>query len=432
MATANLTKRTIDALEFTPGCDYFVWDEKLKGFGVRVTQRLGRSGRLSRLKVFVVGYRERGSQRYRRVNIGRFGLLTAEQAREEALRQLAAVSQGEDLVGRRKTARTGSTMRELGATFLDDVDLRRKRSTAREYRRLWEKHVTPALGTRLVTEVTATDIRRLHNSLRKTPYVANRVVARLTTFFGFAMAQGALPSKVNPTEGVEFYPEVERDRFLTVEEFERLGRALRDAETVGLPPAPQHRSRPRRQDTQKHRPKSADTPIPANPFAVGAIRALALTGCREDEILRLTRSQVDFERGFLRFGDSKSGKSVRPLGQSAARILAQLPEIEGSPYFFPGRDPKKPLREIKRVWFAVRAAAKLEDVRLHDLRHSFASVPAQEEPLLVIGALLGHRDLSSTKRYAHLGDSPAKRAADRTAASIAGWLGTQTHGPITP
>lgn len=422
MATANLTKRTIDALEFTPGCDYFVWDEKLKGFGIRVTERPGRSGQRSRLKVFVVGYRDRGSLRYRRVNLGRFGLLTAEQAREEALRQLGAVTQGADLVGKRKVVRGGMTVQELGVKFLDDVDRRRKRTTAREYRRLWEKHVVPAFGSKLITEVSCGDVRKLHGSLRKTPYVANRVVARLTTFFAFAIAEGLLPTKANPTEGIEFYPEADRERFLTIEEFERLGRALHLAETVGLPPAPQHRSKPKKQDKLKHRPKSADTPIPANPFAVAAIKALALTGCREDEILRLTRAQVDFERGFLRFDDSKQGKSVRPLGQSAAELLSRLPEVHGSPYFFPGRDPRKPLREIKRVWSAVRVAAKLEDVRLHDLRHSFASVPAAEEPLLVIGALLGHKDLSSTKRYAHLGDSPVKRAADKTARNISTWM----------
>src|ERR1019366_2749432 len=126
------------------------------------------------------------------------------------------------------------------------------------------------------------DVRRLHRSLHETPYVANRVAARLTTFFAYAIAEGAVPSKENPAHGVELYPEQGRERFLTKEEFGRLGDALAKAEREGLPPAPEHQKKPKKPENQKHRPKNADTPKRANPFAVAAIRLLALTGCREN------------------------------------------------------------------------------------------------------------------------------------------------------
>ncbi|HYM60754.1 MAG TPA: site-specific integrase, partial [Thermoanaerobaculia bacterium] len=132
---------------------------------------------------------------------------------------------------------------------------------------------------------------------------------------------------------------------------------------------------------------------------------------------------IDFERGHVRLDDTKTGKSVRPLGQSAAAILASLPRVVGNPYVIPGSKAKQHLKEIKRTWCAVRHAAKLKGLRLHDLRHSFASVPAASgESLLVVRSLLGHKQVATTERYAHLGDDPVKRAADKTSDDIAGWL----------
>jgi integrase len=423
MATAILSKRTVDALEFSPGCDYFVWDSKLTGFGIRVSQRTDSTGEVRRRKIFVVGYRPRGTKLFRRMVIGRYGPMTPEHARDEALHQLSTVSKGRDPLAERRTARTGISVRELAETYLEEVKRRRKRTTAREYKRLWKKHIVPALGAKPVSAVTIADIRKLHRSLHQTPYVANRVVARLASFFTHAIAEGAVPSKDNPTHGIEFYPEKARERFLTKEEFGRLGQALAKAERDGLPPAPEHKRKSPKKENLKHRPKNADTPIPANPFAIAAIRLLALTGCRENEILSLRWDAVDFERGYLRLDDSKTGKSVRPLGQSAAALLATIPRVDGNPHVLPGLKAKHHLKEIKRAWYAVRHAAKLKELRLHDLRHSFASVPAASgESLLVVRSLLGHKNVATTERYAHLGDDPVKRAADRTSADIAGWL----------
>lgn len=423
MATANLTKRTVDALSFTPDCDYFVWDTRLKGFGLRVTERTDSDGKVHRRKMFVLGYRPQGARQFRRITLGAYGPLTTEQAREQALRQLSDATKGVDPLAARRAARGGLTVREMGAGYLAEVGRRRKPATATEYNRLWKKHVLPTLGTKPVAAVSTADIRRLHRSLHETPYLANRLVAMLGAFFSYVIAEEAIPTKENPAHSIEFYPEKGRERFLTKEEFGRLGAALAKAESEGLPPAPEHRRKPKKAENQKHRTKKSDKPIPANPFAVAAIRLLALTGCRENEILSMRWDAVDFERGHLRLDDTKTGKSVRPLGQSAAALMGTLPRVQGNPYVLPGLNPKQHLREIKRVWYAVRHAAKLKGLRLHDLRHSFASVPATSgESLLVVRSLLGHKRVATTERYSHLGDDPVKRAADRTAEDIAGWL----------
>lgn len=419
MPTGRITKRTVDALERSTH-DVFLWDTDLKGFGVKVTRQNG-------LKKYVVQYRVIGLGRRttaKRVVLGPHGTLTPEEARQLARRELSRVAQGDDPASDRTARKGTSSVAELWKAYVEHSQHRLKASTRTEYERLFTQHVLGPLGKRLVTEVEAADVRRLHRAMHKTPYVANRVVAMLGGFFTFAWKEGVLDSRENAAHGVEFYREEPRERFLTQAEFRRLGEVLIRAERHGLPPAPSHRRKPRSELTAKLRPKSADTPIPANPYGVAAIRLLALTGCREGEILALKWDNVDLEHGYLRLSDTKTGRSVRPLGQSAAALLGSLPRVQDNGYVLPGMLPGDHLKEIKRLWSAVRHAAQLEDLRLHDLRHSFASVPASSgESLLVVRSLLGHKRIATTERYAHLADDPVKRAADRASAGIAGWLG---------
>lgn len=417
MAVNRITKRLVDTLH-PAARRVYVWDSEVAGFGIKVTPTGHKS--------YVVQYRVPGLGRRgfaKRIVLGEHGKLTPDEARRLARRELGKVAHGGDPAADRSARRGAATMKELGSAYLDDVGARHKKSTAVEYKRLWDKHVIPALGPRQVPEVTAVDVRRLHRSLHKTPYVANRMLAMLGAFFTYASKEG-VRLRENPARGVEFYPEKPRERFLTPKEFGRLGEALARAEREGLPPAPNHKRKPKSVKTAKHRPKTADIPIPANPFGVAAIRLLALSGCRENEILSLRWDAVDFERGYLRLADTKTGKSNRPLSQSAASIIQALPRIEGNPYVLLGAKPGEHLKEIKRLWYAVRHAARLDDVRLHDLRHSYASVPASSgESLLILRTLLGHKRVATTERYAHLGDDPVKRAADRAGSDIAGWLG---------
>ncbi len=417
MPLGRITKRTVDALE-PSSADVFLWDEDLAGFGVRVTRRGHKS--------YVVQYRVPGLGRRafaKRIVLGEHGVLTPEEARRLARQELGRVAHGRDPAADRAARRAAASVKALGETYLDDARATLKESTVLEYRRLWNKHVVPALGSRPVPEVASVEVRRLHRSLHMTPYLANRLLAMLGAFFTYASKQDVRAPHDNPAHGVEFYPERARERFLTPQEFRRLGDALSRAEKEGLPPAPNQRRKPASKQTAKHRPKAADQPIPANPFGVAAIRLLALTGCRESEILSLTWDAVDFERGHLRFSDTKTGKSTRPLSKAAAAVLDALPRIDGNRFVLPGAKSGEHLKEIKRLWYAVRHAAKLDGVRLHDLRHSYASVPASSgESMLVLKTLLGHKRVATTERYAHLGDDPVKRAADRAASSIATWL----------
>jgi integrase len=419
MAVQRITKRVVDALSATDR-DVFVWDEDTRGFGIRVWP----SGR----KTYVVQYRVPGFGRRafaRRMSLGDHGTLTPEQARVLAKRELGKVAGGSDPSADRAARKGEKKVSELGVDYLQEVRSRRKATTAYEYERLWKRHVVTELGSKQVVSVSRQDISRLHNSLRDTPYIANRLLAMLGAFFAFAAENGARSPNGNPAHGVKHYPETARERFLTAVEFARLGEALAQAEKTGLPTAPEYQKVPKSNETRKHRPKKADVPVPANPLSVAAIRLLALTGCRENEILSLKWDAVDFERGYLRLADTKTGASVRPLGASAVTVLRSLHQfrMKDNPHVLPGTKQGQHMADVQRLWFAVRHAADLKGVRLHDLRHSFASVPATSgESMLVLRSLLGHKRVATTERYAHLGDDPVKRAAERASADIAGWL----------
>ena len=234
----KLTKRVLDAL--APHQERFeVYDRDLPGFLVRVTP--------NGVKSFGVLYRA-GSGRNapkRRLSLGRYGPLTVEQARQLARETLGAVANGEDPARARSASKDAATVSALGIDYLSDVKDRRKKSTATEYNRMWHKHVVPALGSRRVVDLQPADIAKLHRSLRGTPYLANRVLALLGSFFGYAERQGERPRHSNPAYDIEPYRELSRERFLTPAEIARLGGALTTAAKVGLsvPPEMQGKSR---------------------------------------------------------------------------------------------------------------------------------------------------------------------------------------------
>ncbi|HXB26488.1 MAG TPA: tyrosine-type recombinase/integrase [Gemmatimonadaceae bacterium] len=413
-AIPKLTKRYLDALKAREE-RYDVYEQATPGFGCRVMP----DGR----RIFSLIYRAGAVQR--RLTIGDHGALTLEQARHIANQKRAVIAAGGDPASDRDAAKDAPTVAALGVDYLSDVAARRKTTTATEYRRQWAKHVEPALGSKRVADVTTADVAKLHRTVGKNngPYLANRVVALVGAFFTYAERQGVRLRHTNPATDVEPFDERERERFLTPEEIGRLGEALTRAEREGLPPAPRP-WRPRKTGkSAKHRPKSVDAPRPADPFAVAAIRFLLLSGWREQEAMTLRWDALDPARGFATLTDTKTGKSQRPLGAPAVLLLSELPRVEGSPYVFPGRKEGRPLADARRVWEAARLAAGLEGVRLHDLRHSFASISASAGgSLLVIGKLLGHRDSKTTQKYAHLLDSPVKAAADVAAVAIADHL----------
>jgi integrase len=150
------------------------------------------------------------------------------------------------------------------------------------------------------------------------------------------------------------------------------------------------------------------------------------TGCRKSEILTLRWVDIDWKHGYLRLADSKTGAKTVALGAPAVELLHGLPRIDGNPYVFPGTKERARLVGLHKIWHQIRTRAELPDVRLHDLRHSFASVGAASgDSLLIIGKLLGHKNAASTQRYAHLGDDPLRSAADRISGQIAAAMSGQ-------
>lgn len=418
-ARTHLTKRSVDALRPDAAGDYFAWDDEIAGFGCRVYP----SGR----KVYVLKYRLGGrAGRQRRRSLGAHGVVTPEQARRQAKAALGIVATREDPHAESDRTRTATRVAEAVENYLRQVDAKKKPKTAAEYRRLFERYILPALGKMPLADVTPTVVHGLHHKLRKAPVQANRVLARLSGFFSWCRDRDLLdPTAPNPCASVEHYREQPRERFLSDQEVARLGDALTRAATVGLPQPPRRSKPAATGPTAKHRAKStAGRPIPANPLAVGAIRLGLLTGMRRSEVLTLRWSEVDWDRAMLRLADSKTGAKVVPIGAAPLAVLDSLPRIEGSKYVFASEDVSRPLESVRRVWDAVRLAAKLDDVRFHDLRHSFASALAdQGESLPLIGSLLGHKDVSTTQRYAHLVDDRRKAAADATSGRLAEALG---------
>jgi integrase len=431
----TLTKRTVDATKADPSGVRFVWDNELKGLGLRVTPAGHKS--------YVFQYRLGGrAVNARRVTIGEHGALTPDQARREAKKMAGMVAAGwcpaserEAAKRQRVDAQGAPTIATLAEDFLADRGAKKKAGTVKEYKRLLKKDVLPVLGHVRVSALTRAQVAKLHLAMSDRPYLANRALAVLGAMLRFGELHGHRPASTNPCTGIDPYPEQSRERYLTDEELKRFGTALTKAERVGLPTPPKLQRKLKDAKKAKHRPKSADKPTPANPYAVAALRFLILTGWRESEALGLRWDQVDVARSLTTLPDTKTGRSDRHIGAPVLALLTEIPRLAECPFVFPGSKPGSHLVEIKRVWEAVRHAAKLEGVRLHDLRHSFASVGASGGlSLPMIGALLGHREVSTTQRYAHLGDDPRKAAADRVAAQVAAALrGTEEpeHLPLT-
>jgi integrase len=404
---AKLTKRVVDSAP--PGVlRYDLWDSTLPGFGLRVAP----SGK----KSFIVRYRPKGPAAPKRfITLGRYGPTTTEEARDRARAILGAVARGED-PARQPVRSPSMSVSTAARQFLDEHVSKRKPHTVEFYQHVLMKRVEPALGHLPIAEVTRTEVAQLHNSLSQTPYLANRALAVLGSLFSWAEKRKMVPENQNPTRGVEKFRESRRERYLTSSEMKSLGDALREAETVGLPWDVAENG------LSKHMPKAENRRTLLSLHTVGAIRLLILTGCRVGEILNLRWEEVDFERGVLTLPDSKTGRKVVLLGAPALRVLSTMPRV--GVYVVPGADPTRPRTDLKKPWAAVQRQAGLMGVRLHDLRHSFASVGAGAGyGLPILGRLLGHTQASTTARYAHLADDPLRRAAEGIALQISTAMG---------
>ena len=372
----RITKRSVDAVK-VGGADIVYWDGELTGFGLRVR----RSGR----KSYVVQTRIAGKLCW--FTIGPHGPLNPNQARARALEILACAKKGIDPRDADARREAQPSMADLGRRFLEEyVPVHCKPSTREEYRRSVRLFVDPVIGELRVPEVQRKDIAALHHGLRDKPYQANRTLGVLSKMFSLAEVWGWRPDGSNPCRHVKRYKEHKRERFLSPEETERLGQVLREAEEK-------------------------------MPSAVAAFRLLLLTGCRMSEIRDLRWDYVKDD--CIELPDAKTGGRVVPLGPEARAVLSAIPRDEDNPWVISGRLPGSHLTDLQRPWRRIRKQAGLEGVRIHDLRHSFASrALALGESLTMIGKLLGHTQVQTTARYAHLARDSIQTAAARITGSI--------------
>jgi integrase len=419
MSIQRITKRTVAALQ-PSGREFTVWDDAVTGFGVRVRP----TGAMSYVVVYRAGA-GRGAP-VRRYTIAAVNKIAPERARERAKVILGAVAHGQDPASQKTAERGTPTVSELADLFMaDHVKAKRKSGTAEFYRDILDRIVKPGVGTTKADKLTRLHVGRLHSSLANTPFQANRMLAVVGSMYGFAGGAGIVPEGTNPARGIEKFKESCRERFLTGAELERLGSAIREAEINGVPWAV-NESTP----NAKHVPKAKRfTKIATS--AAAALRLLLFTGCRLREILHLRWEHVDFERGCLFLPDSKTGRKTVILNAPALSVLSGLERA--GPYVVPGDDPERPRHDLKRPWEAVTKRAGLAGVRLHDLRHTYASFGAGGGlGLPVIGRLLGHSQAATTSRYAHLDSDPLRRASEAIAGRIAAALAGEKTAPIVP
>jgi integrase len=412
MPIAKLTRRGLASIKPVDKRTTF-YDAELAGFGLRVEP----TGR----QTYFVEYRPGAGGRNvakKRYTIGTTLEISPEEARKRAGDILATVRLGGDPAAERSKERAIPRFQDFAVdVFLNDEEGRLRPRTIANYRSAINRHIIPAFGTLQLDKVTPADVARLHRRLGKTmPTTANRAVEIISSIYRHAALAGHVPKGFNPASDVAAFREEGRERFLSAAELARLGDALALAESEGLP---------WKASESKHVPKTNQRTI-IDRHACAAIRLLILTGLRMREVLHMKWADIDFERGVALLPDTKTGRRYAVLPAPALALLQEIERL--GDYVIRGDARDKPRHDLNRPWRAIRAHAGLEDVRVHDLRHSFASVAASGGvPLAVIGKMLGHASAATTARYAHLADDPLKAAADtvagRIAASMAGRKG---------
>ncbi len=364
-----------------------VWDRKLTGFGVRCQSD-------PRNKVFVFKIRIGSRQRW--FTIGKYGNpWTVDSAKDRVRVIQGDIAKDVDPAAIRDAKLRNPTVKAAAQEYLKTEVSKMRPASVTLYTDFFGRLVYPALGETKVAEIKFSDVSNLHYELRETPITANRVVALLSKFFNWCELKNFRPKLSNPAKGVALNKERSRERFLSPRELARVGIALARAERNGT----------------------------ETPFAIGALRLLIFTGCRRDEILNLQWNQVSFEGAMLTLPETKTGSRTVYLSAPALEVLSSLPRQKKNPHVIVGQSDGKRLVNLRKVWLRICKVARLKGVRIHDLRHSFASVGAAGGvPLQMIGKLLGHSKTSTTEKYSHLAADPVKAANEAMGRQIAAML----------
>lgn len=383
----KITKPAVDRMK----AGQTLRDVEIKGFGVR---------RQNGAPSYFLQRRINGQLRW--LTIGVHGSpWTPELARREALRLLATISQGQDPTLARQMAISKPSVEDAAKQFMETHATTLKSRTREEYARLLRLHIIPCLGKLLAEDVAKAHVVKFHASLAATPAGANFALAVMSKLFRWCEDMGYRPEGANPCRGIKKYRQAKHERFLSREELGRLGSVL----------------------------GRADIDQQASLFAVAAIWLLILTGARLNEILTLQWRFVDLERRLLLLPDSKTGQKTIRLSDQAADVFGRLPRVKGNPHVIVGSVEGSHLVNLQKPWRRIRSLADLEDVRIHDLRHTFASVAAASGGSLpMIGALLGHTQPQTTARYAHLASDPLRQLNEEVGNTLAQAMGARGVG----
>ena len=375
----KLNKTNISALKSTDK-DKFYWDDDLKGFGLRVSPQGKKS--------FIVQYRKNG--RSKRIRIGQFGRITAFNARRDARILLGEIAQGNSPADKARVKRNSPTFDEVAQRFIKDhIELRLKPNTQLDYKQILRRYLIPTFGPRRVSDIAYKDIYELHLKLKDKPTQANRCVSVLSKILNMCSRWGYRNGMENPCVQIERYKEKKHNRFLDQDELSRLWAAL----------------------DQYEQSKEISA------YAVFAFRLLILTGCRLGEIRTLKWEYIKGKH--IEFPDSKTGYKRLPINNEVIAILGTIPKQENNEYVICGSVEGQPVINLQKSWRRIRAKAALDEVRIHDLRHTFASHAVMGgTSLAIVSKLLGHSQIATTMRYAHLADKELLEASQNIGSNL--------------
>ena len=369
----KLTNKKIDQL-IPDTKSYIVWDNEIRGFGVRVN--------LNSKKTFILKYRigQGRSARVRKPVIGTYGVMKVDEARKIARKWLLEASEGNDP---KEVDKTSILLKDFCNVYLQQhANIKKKLSSVIEDKRLMRLHIIPNFGNVCLKEITRAMITKHHQSMYQTPHGANRFLSLMSKMMNLAERWEYRPLNSNPCRHIERYKEEGRQIYLSMEQIEKIGHVIKQMEQT------------------------------ESIFVLSAIKLLLFTGRRTGEILTLKWDYIDFENSKMNLPDTKTGAKSFFFSPTVKQILLNLPNKEG--FVFKSVLKDKRVTTVRHIWKKICKLAKIENVRVHDLRHTYASLAVQNGySLPIISKMLGHADIKTTQRYAHLHDDPVNQAVEK-------------------